>query len=206
MTSLLSNLVNNLSEEIYKIKCKFTRDDKKCETCRIKYKYCDCFLEYTIFKDDLIEYKRLICNKNCQIKFDEKLKELVFNTYKFFNHDSNKFILLLRKDVYPDEYLDDWEKFCETSLTEEEDFSNHLNMEDTTDADYAQAKRVCKDFEMKNLGEYHDLYVQSNTLSLADVFENFQNICLKTYELDPAKCFSAPGLAWQAALKKTKVK
>ena len=79
-------------------------------------------------------------------------------------------------------------------------------MEDITDADYAHAKRVCKDFEIKNLGEYHDLYVQSNTLLLADVFENFRNMCLEIYELDPAKFLSAPGLAWQAALKKTKVK
>ena len=148
----------------------------------------------------------MICNKNCQIKFDEKLKERFFNTYKFSNHDNNKFILLLQKGVYPYEYMDDWEKFNETSLPEKEDFYSHLNMEDITDADYAHAKRVCKDFEIKNLGEYHDLYVQSDTLLLADVFENFRNMCLKIYELDPAKFLSAPGLAWQAALKKTKVK
>ena len=68
-------------------------------------------------------------------------------------------------------------------------------MEDITAADYAHAKKVCKDFETKNLGEYHDLYVQSDTLLLADVFENFQNLCLEIYELDPAKFLSAPGLA-----------
>ena len=79
-------------------------------------------------------------------------------------------------------------------------------MEDITDADDAQVKRVCKDFEIKNLGEYHDLYVQSDTLLLADVFENFRNMCLKTYELDPAKYLSATGLAWQADLKNTQVK
>ena len=79
-------------------------------------------------------------------------------------------------------------------------------MKDTTDADYAQAKRVCKDFEIKNLREYHDLYVQSNTLLLADVFKNFWNMCLKICKLDPVKFLSAPGLAWQAVLKKTKVK
>ena len=67
-------------------------------------------------------------------------------------------------------------------------------------------KRVFKNFEMKNIGEYHDLYVQGDTSVLADVFENFRNICLKIYELDPAKFLSVPGLAWQAALKKTKVK
>ena len=81
--------------------------------------------------------------------------------------------------------MDGWEKFNEMSLTEKEDFYSHLNMEDITDADYPHAKRVCKDFEIKNLGEYHDLHVQSHTLFLADV-------------LVP----SAPGLEWQAALKK----
>ena len=101
--------------------------------------------------------------------------------------------------------MDDWEKFNETSLLEKEDFYSHLNMEDITDADYVHAKNVCKDFEIKNLGEY-DLYVQSDTLLLADVLENFRNMCLKIYELDPAKFLSAPGLVWQVALIKTKVK
>ena len=95
---------------------------KKCETCGIKYKYCDCFLEYTNFKDDLIEYKYLSCSKRYQQKLDEKLKERFFNTYKFSNHDNNKFILLLLKGVYPYEYMDDWEKFNETSLPEKEHF------------------------------------------------------------------------------------
>ena len=75
MASSLSNLVNNLSEGIHRIKCKFGHDDKKCETCGIKYKYCDFFLEYTNFKNDLIEYKYLCCNKIYQRKFDERLKE-----------------------------------------------------------------------------------------------------------------------------------
>ena len=95
----------------------------------------------------------------------------------------------------------------ETLLPEKEDFYSHLNMEDITDADYAHAKRVCKDFEIiKNLGEYHDLYVQSDTSLLADVSENFGNMCLKIYEIDPAKFLSTPGLTSQAALKKIKVK
>ena len=79
-------------------------------------------------------------------------------------------------------------------------------MEDTTDGDYAYANRVCKDFEIQNLGVYYYLYVQSDTLLLADIFENFRNISLEIYELDPAKFIWAPGLTWQAALKKTKVK
>ena len=79
-------------------------------------------------------------------------------------------------------------------------------MEDITDADYTHAKRVCKDFRIKYLGEYHNLYVQSDTLLQADVFENFCNMCLEIYELHPAKKFSATGLPWQPALKTTKVK
>ena len=87
--------------------------------------------------------------------------------------------------------MDDWEKFSETSLPEKKHFYSHLNMEDITDADYVNAKRVCKDFEIKNLGEYHDLYVQSDELLVADVFENFRNMCLKIDKLDPAKFLSA---------------
>ena len=71
----LSNLANNPSEGIHRIKCKFGHDDKNCETCGIKYKYCNCFLEYKNFKDNLIEYKCLCCNKNYQHKFDEKLEK-----------------------------------------------------------------------------------------------------------------------------------
>ena len=66
--------------------------------------------------------------------------------------------------------MDDWEKFDETSLPEKEDFYSPLNMEDITDADYAHAKRVCKDSKMKKLGEYHNLHVQNDILLLADVF------------------------------------
>ena len=92
--------------------------------------------------------------------------------------------------------MDDSGKFNETKLPEKEDFYIHLNMADFTDADYAHTKRVCKNFEMKILGKYHDLHVQSNTLLLAHVLENFRNMCLEIFELDPAKFLSAPGLAW----------
>ena len=80
MESSLSNLVNNLSEGIHRIKCKHRHDDKKCEICGIKYKYCNSFLEYAHFKDDLLEYKCLSCNNSHQRKFDEKLKERFFVT------------------------------------------------------------------------------------------------------------------------------
>ena len=98
----------------------------------------------------------------------------------------------MQKGVYPYEYMDDWERFNETTLP---DSYIQLNMEDITNADYAHAKKVFKDYEIKNLGEYHDSYIQSDTLLLADVFEIFRNMCINIYELDPAKFLSAPGLA-----------
>ena len=70
---------------------------KNCETCGIKYKYCNCFLEYVNFKDDLIECKCLFCNKNYQHNFDEKGKERFFNKCKFSNHDNNKFIIIAKR-------------------------------------------------------------------------------------------------------------
>ena len=102
--------------------------------------------------------------------------------------------------------MDDWEKFNQISLPEKEDFYRRLNIEDITDADYVHAKRVCVDFDRKHFGKYDDFYVQSNTLLLANVFENFRNMDLKIYDPDSARFVTAPGLALQAALKKTKVK
>ena len=78
--------------------------------------------------------------------------------------------MLLRKDVYSYEYKDDWEKFNETALPEKEEFYSNLNMEEVTDADYMHAKRVCKDFEIKDSGDYHDLYLKSDVLLSAEVF------------------------------------
>ena len=75
-----------------------------------------------------------------------------------------------------------------------------------TDEDYTHVKRVCKGFEIKNLGENYDLYIQSNTLLLTNVLENFQNISLKIYKLDSARFLNSLELAWQGALKKTKIK
>ena len=78
--------------------------------------------------------------------------------------------------------MDDWEKFNETTLAEKKEFYSNLNIEDITDAYYMHVKKVCKDFEIKNLGEYHDLYLESDVLVLADVFENFRKMCLQISE------------------------
>ena len=113
---------------------------------------------------------------------------------------------MLWKSVFPHEYMNNWKKFNESSLPEKEDFYSHLNMIDNTDAGYVNTKRVCNDFERKSSGGYHDFYVQNNTLLLADVFENFQIMCLEKNELDLWPFLNALGLAWQAALKNIKVK
>ena len=166
MPSSLSNLVHNLAEEIHKI----------------KYKDFDCLLEYEKVKDNLIKYKCLPCNKNYSIKIDEESNKRFKNTFKFSNNDINKFILLLKKGLYPCEYMDDWEMINETALPEKEEFYSNFNMGDITDADYIHAKTVCKDFEIKSAGEYHDLYLKSDTLLLADFFEIFWKMCLKFYQ------------------------
>ena len=99
------------------------------------------------------------------------------------------------EEVYEQKYMDGWDKFNETSGLEKKDFYIHLNTENITDLNYTHAKKDCKDFKIKNLGQYHDLYVQSYTLLPADVFENFRNKCLEKYELDSGRFFTAPGLA-----------
>ena len=93
--------------------------------------------------------------------------------------------------------MDGWDKFNETSIPSKESFYSNLTMEDITETDYTHANNVSKMFNLNNLGDYHDLYVQSDTLLLADVFENFRKAFIKTYELDPAHFISLLELAWQ---------
>ena len=153
------------------------------------------FLEHEFLNHNLIKYNCLSCNKNYSNKIDEKSRKQFKNTFKFSNNDINKFIWLLRKVVYPYEYMDDWKKFNETLSPGKEDFYSNLNMENIKDSNYNHAKRVCKGFEIINLSEYHDLYLKSDTLLLADVSKNFRKMCLEIYGLHLAKIFSATGLA-----------
>ena len=90
-------------------------------------------------------------------------------------------------------------------MQSKKDFYNKSNLAGISDYDHEHAKKVWDVFEIKNIGEYHDLYIQIDTLLLADVFENFRNKCIRTYKLDPLHFVSAPGLAWKACLKKTGV-
>ena len=111
--------------------------------------------------------------------------------------------LLYEKGIYPYEYIDSWGRFSETSLPDKEKFYSKLNDEHITDEEYAHAQRIWEAFECKTLGDYHDLYVKTDVALLADVFENFRNLCQEQYGLDPAHYYTSPGLSWDALLKKT---
>ena len=97
--------------------------------------------------------------------------------------------------------MDSWERFNGTTLPNKKAFYSKLYLEDTTDEDYIHAQKIFEELNLKVLGEYHDLYVQIDTLLLADVFENFGNKCIEIYEFEPAHFLSAPRSAWQDYLK-----
>ena len=119
-----------------------------------------------------------------------------YNTYKLSKNDINKFKLLLRKGEYPYEYMDSWKRFNEKKLPSKNKFYNTLNLADISADGYAHAINVWNTFDIKNLGEYHDLYVKLDTALLADVFENFRNKSIETDKLDPAYFLTTPGLSW----------
>ena len=112
--------------------------------------------------------------------------------------------LITRKGVYPYDYVSNLKKFSETQLPPREEFYSKLNDEHVSEEDFYHAIRVWKVFNCKTIRDYHDLYLKSDVLLLADVFENFRKTCLKHYSLDPAHYYTSPGLAWDACLKETK--
>ena len=135
----------------------------------------------------------------------EELKSSFPNLLHSTRDSDERFKLFLRKGVYPYEYMDSFERFEEGELPPQEAFYSKLNLSEISDEDYKHAQNVWENIGCKDLGEYHDVYLCTDVLLLADVFENFRQTCHENYELDPAQFYTAPGLAWQAALKKTKV-
>ena len=162
MSISLSKLVDNLSEGLHNNRC------VDCKSC----------LEYMKAKNEKLILRCFSCKKNYEKDFNKELIKRFVNTYNFCDNDLNKFILLLRKGVYPYEYINNWERFNKTSLPNKESFYSSLNMENINDIDYRHGNNVFKKFKLKNLGEYYDLYVQSDTLLLADVFEDFMSLIL----------------------------
>ena len=138
------------------------------------------------------------------------LEKLVANlcdypeTEKYFGDGNSN--LMTRKGVFCYDYIDCWEKLEEPVLPPRSAFFNRLHGEDLSEADYEHAEKVWKHFNITTLGEYSDLYLLSDTLLLADVFETFRTTTMKTHKVDPAHYFTAPGLTWDAMLLFTKIK
>ena len=124
----------------------------------------------------------------------------------FENYNDRQRELLIRKGIYPYEYMDSWDKFKETSLPSIKCFYSNLNMSGVSNTDYEHAYSVCREFGIRNMGEYHDLYLRTDVVLLANVFESFRRVCLENYGLDLSHFYTAPGLAWKACLKKTGIK
>ena len=141
MSSSLPKLIDNLSEGIHNNKC------VDCKSC----------LDYIKTKNEKLILRCFNCEQYYKKKFNKELIKRFKSTYEFWDKDLNKFILLLRKGVYPYEYMDNWERFNEMSLPSKESFYSNLNMENIDDIDYRHGNNVFKRFKLNNLGEYHHL-------------------------------------------------
>ena len=114
--------------------------------------------------------------------------------------------LLLKKGVYPYDYMNDWSKMDETEMPSQEAFYSKLSESNISDEEYQHAQQVWNAFDCQTLGDYHDLYMLTDVLLLADVFESFRDLSLEAYGLDPAHYFTTPNFAWDAMLKNTGIK
>ena len=177
---------NLLITEIYKKQCKGCEQKRKIKSVR----------NFIGLKNNELNYKCKKCKE--KKKWLEAVNGLIKkfpNIYQFCNGGINKFVSLVRKGIYPYEYMDSWERFDETSLPDKKAFYSELYLENITNEDYIHSQKIFEELQLKNLGDYHNLHVQRDTLLLADIFENFRNKCIEIYELDPAHFLSAPGLA-----------
>ena len=159
------------------------------------------------FKDSLqflnSSLDKLVKNLAAKVNVFKNLRE--YFEEKWGHLPEEAFTLLTRKGVYPYAYMDSFERFEETSLPPREEYYNDLGKSHITDDEYEFAKKVWNTFQLKNMGELHDLYMETDVVLLADIFENFRDFSLSNYRLDPAHFTTAPGLSWTAALKYTGV-
>ena len=139
---------------------------------------------------------------------DNLTKNLPDDAFKYTQQEfiKEQFNLMKQKGIYPYDYMDSFNKFNETQLPKKKDFYSILNNEHISDEQYKHAQNVWDTFNLKTMGDYHDLYLKSDILLLADVFENFRKTCLQYYKLDPCHYFTSPGLSWDAMLKMTDIK
>ena len=131
--------------------------------------------------------------------------KFIYTDLEFKDQTPTELELLKKKGVYPYSYMDSFNRFDETELPPIKKFRNELNNTEISDSEYQHTREVWDAFKIKNLGEYHDLYLKTDVLLLTDIFENFRETCLKYYGLDPCHYLTSPGLAWDAMLKMTKI-
>ena len=139
---------------------------------------------------------------------DNLIKNLPDEAFKYTKQEFKKeqFNLMKQKGIYPYDHMDSFDRFNETKLPIQQDFYSILNNEHISDEQYKHAQNVWDTFNLKTMGDCHDLYLKSDILLLADVFENFRKTCLQYYKLDPCHYFTSPGLSWDAMLKMTDIK
>ena len=139
---------------------------------------------------------------------DNLIKNLPDEAFKYTKQEFEKeqFNLMKQKGIYPYDHMDSFDRFNEIKLPVQQDFYSILNNEHISDEQYKHAQNVWNTFNLKTMGDYHDLYLKSDILLLADVFENFRKTCLQYYKLDPCHYFTSPGLSWDAMLKMTNIK
>ena len=160
-------------------------------------------------KDKLIELRFIDSFKFMFSSLDSLTKNLVSGGKKLFgfeDYSELQYDLLNRKGVCPYEYINSWDRFNETQLPPISAFYSNLNMSSISEEDYQHAQRGWEEFRIHNPGDYHDLYLRTDVVLLANVYEAFRDTCLRHYKLDPAHFYTSPGLAWKACLKHTGIK
>ena len=158
--------------------------------------------------EKLIELRFIDSFKFMSSTLDSLARNLVGSVTKLFgfeNYSDLQYDLLTRKGVYPYEYMTSWDRF-EEPLPPIEAFYNKLNMSKISGNNYQHVQQVWEEFGISNLGDYHDLYLRTDVVLLTNIFEAFRDTCLKHYSLDPVHFYMAPGLAWKACLRKTRVR
>ena len=142
-------------------------------------------------------------------RLDSLTSNLVRGGMKLFGFDDNnesQYNLCTRKGIYPYEYVSSWDRFEEVQFPPIEAFYSNLNMTNISEDDYQHAQKVWKEFGIRNLGDYHNLYLRTDVILPANMFEAFRNTCLEHYKLDPVHFYRSPGLAWKACLRKARVR
>ena len=169
---------------------KYIDKDGEQRSKEIELRFIDSFNFMSSSLDSLVN--NLACGNN--------------NFFGFEDYNEFEYKLLILKEIYPYEYMDNWDKFRKTVPPPKEAFYSKLAMAGVNEEDYEHARRVWVEFVINNLGEYHDLYLCMEVILLANVLEAFRKVCFDNYELDSAHFCTAHGLAWKACLKKTRIR